>query len=195
MFELLRRTRTGPPFVLHGKGGIYRGGSGGLPMASDTDEAEFEEFVKTIRRWLRREAYEICGDWYEADDLVQVALSRVHQHWDRLGRRAELGAYARRVVVRSFITERRRAHRRHEVPELISGDAASAPPSHTAVEDRALLLPALRRLGSRQRAVIILRFLHDLSVEQTAQALGCAPGTVTSQTVRALQALRRDLKK
>lgn len=180
--------------MLHGKGASIAGEAVDSHMASDSDEAEFEAFVRTIRRWLRREAYDICGDWYEADDLVQVALSRVHQHWDRLGRRAELGAYARRVVVRTFLTERRRARWRHEVPALIAADAAPAPASHAAVEDRALLLPALRRLGSRQRAVVILRFLHDLSVEQTAQALGCAPGTVTSQTVRALETLRRDLK-
>ncbi|MFY1654941.1 sigma factor-like helix-turn-helix DNA-binding protein [Solwaraspora sp. WMMB762] len=54
--------------------------------------------------------------------------------------------------------------------------------------------PALRRLGPRQRAVLALRFFHDLSVTQTAHALGCATGTVTSQTVRALAALRRDLQ-
>jgi RNA polymerase sigma-70 factor (sigma-E family) len=163
-------------------------------MTSDADEMEFEAFVRTIRRWLRREAYDICGDWHEADDLVQVALCRVYRSWDQLDRRAELGAYARRVVVRSFLTERRRSRWRHEVLALVAADAVLAPGSHTAVDDRAMLLPALRRLGSRQRTVATLRFLQDLSVEQTAQALGCTPGTVTSQTVRALKTLRHYLQ-
>lgn len=163
-------------------------------MNSDVNEAEFEGFVQAIRHWLRREAYDICGDWHEADDLVQMALCKVYQRWDRLDRRTELGAYARRVVVRSFLTERRRSRWRHEVATLVAADAVLAPGSHTAVDDRALLLPALQRLGARQRAVVTLRFLRDFSVEQTAQALGCSTGTVTSQTVRALETLRRDLQ-
>lgn len=163
-------------------------------MTSDVDEVEFETFVQAIRGWLRWEAYEICGDWHEADDLVQVALCKVYQRWNWLDRRAELGAYARRVVVRSFLTERRRQRWRREVQGLGATDAVQAPGSHTAVDDRAMLLPALRRLGPRQRAVVTLRFLCDLSVHQTARALGCAAGTVTSQTLRALESLRRDLQ-
>ncbi|ROP31299.1 SigE family RNA polymerase sigma factor [Couchioplanes caeruleus] len=162
-------------------------------MSSDPNEVEFEVFARVIRRWLRRQAYDICGDWHEADDLVQVALLKIHQRWDRLHRRAELGAYAHRVVLRSFLTERRRAYWSREVALPGMTDVMPAPDRNTAVEDRARLLPALRRLGARQRAVVTLRFLGDLSVEQTAQVLGCTPGTVTSQTVRAIEALRRDL--
>ncbi|MDG4790216.1 SigE family RNA polymerase sigma factor [Micromonospora sp. WMMD1102] len=163
-------------------------------MESDVNDVEFEAFVQAMRSWLRREAYHICGDWHEADDLVQVALCTVYQRWDRLDRRAELGAYVRRVVLRRYLSERRRLRWRYEVPTLLAADAVSSPGSHTAVDDREMLLPALRRLGPRQRAVVTLRFLCDLSVEQTARALGCASGTITSQTVRALDALRRDLR-
>ncbi|WFE22480.1 SigE family RNA polymerase sigma factor [Solwaraspora sp. WMMD937] len=163
-------------------------------MTSDASVVEFEAFVRVIRRWLRREAYDICGDWHEADDLVQVALWNVYQRWDRLERRAELGAYARRAMVRSFLTERRRSRWQREVPLSVAADAVQAMDSHTSVDDRSILLPALRRLGSRQRTVVTLRFFRDLSVEQTARALGCAPGTVTSQTVRALETLRHHLQ-
>ncbi|GLI03356.1 SigE family RNA polymerase sigma factor [Phytohabitans aurantiacus] len=162
-------------------------------MASDVDQAEFEAFVQAIRPWLRGEAYAICGDWHEADDLVQVALCLVYQHWDRLERRTELGAYSRRIVLRSFLSERRRSRWRHEVATAVGIDAATRA-SDTAVDDRQMLLPALRRLGPRQRAVVVLRFLGDFSVEQTARALGCTTATVTSQTVRALDALRRNLR-
>jgi RNA polymerase sigma factor (sigma-70 family) len=57
------------------------------------------------------------------------------------------------------------------------------------------LADAMRRLGPRQRAVVILRFWADLSVEQTAAALGCSTGTVTSQTHRALLTLRHTLSR
>ncbi|MFV2009844.1 MULTISPECIES: SigE family RNA polymerase sigma factor [unclassified Micromonospora] len=165
-------------------------------MAHDADEVEFERFVRLIRHWLRKEAYDICGDWHEAEDLVQIALFKMYQHWNRLDRRTALGAYARRIVVRNFLTERRRPRWRHEsaTTSITTTDIALAPTPHTAVDDRVYLSPALRRLGPRQRAVLALRFFHDLSVTQTAHALGCATGTVTSQTVRALAALRRDLQ-
>lgn len=174
-----------PAIALHGERGIL--------MADDVSRLEFDDFARSIRRWLRAEAYHLCGDWFESDDLVQIALCKLQQRWDRLDRHNELGAYARRIVVHSLLTERRRARWRLEVSTPIEADAVANSAAYAAVEDRAVLLPALQRLGSRQRAVLALRFLHDLSVEQTAQTLGCSPGTVTSQTVRALASLRRDL--
>ncbi|WFE40923.1 sigma factor [Micromonospora sp. WMMD998] len=61
-------------------------------MTNGIDEVEFEGFVRSIQYWLRREAYDICGDWHEAEDLVQATLFRVYQRWSRLDRRAGLGA-------------------------------------------------------------------------------------------------------
>ncbi|KAB1922060.1 SigE family RNA polymerase sigma factor [Micromonospora sp. ALFpr18c] len=162
-------------------------------MAGVVNEVEFEAFVQASRAWLRHEAYYICGDWHVADDLVQVALCKLYQRWDRLSRRAALGAYARRVILRSYLSERRRLRWRCEVVALATVDIVSSEDPQSAVDDRQMLLKALRRLGPRQRSVVMLRFLDDLSVEQTARALGCAPATVTSQTARALSALRRAL--
>ncbi len=163
-------------------------------MESRRNEAEFERFARTIRRWLRREAYDVCGDWHEADDLVQVALYQIYRNWSRLDRRDGLGAYARRVVVHSFISERRRKRWRHEVLALEAVETEQSAAPQVDVDVRVALLPALKRLGSRQRAVLTLRFLRDLSVEETARELGCATSTVTSQTVRALNTLRRDVE-
>lgn len=162
-------------------------------MAGSGENVEFNLFVTSNRSRLHREAYRICGDWHEADDLVQMTLFRLHLHWGRLSRRTALGAYTRRVLVRTFLTEHRRAHWRCETTALVPCELAEWSFALASVDDRMMLLPALRRLGPRQRAVVTLRFFHDLSVEQTARVLGCTPGTVTSQTVRALDTLRRDL--
>jgi RNA polymerase sigma factor (sigma-70 family) len=168
--------------------------SRGKPMANRANESSFEAFAEAIRRWLRHEAYCICGDWYEADDLVQMSLWKIYRRWPHLQRHVELRAYARRVVVSSFLTERRRSRWRYEFTTSKTHDWGQVATGHRAVEDRSVLLAAMNRLGARQRAVLSLRFVQDLSVEQTARALGCAPSTVTSQTVRALATLRRDLK-
>jgi len=56
-----------------------------------------------------------------------------------------------------------------------------------------VLLPAVMDLPLRPRAVLVLRYFQDLSVEQTASALGCSTGTVKSQTHHALTKLREAL--
>ena len=67
-----------------------------------------------------------------------------------------------------------------------------APPSAgpDGVTDRLTIVALLAELPARRRAVLVLRYFCDLSVEQTAEALGCSTGTVKSQTARALDALR-----
>ena len=93
----------------------------------------------------------------------------------------------RTTLVRCWIDESRRPWRRHErtaetVPETVAAPQPSA--------DVAVVVDVLRRLPPRQRACLVLRFLEDWSVEQTAQALRCSTGTVKSQTSRALDAIR-----
>ena len=77
------------------------------------------------------------------------------------------------------------------MPEVLGG---SAPDGLTAVGDdherRLLLREALARLTPKQRAVLVLRYYEDLTETQAAAVLGCAPGTVKSQTRHALERLR-----
>ncbi|GAA2697820.1 sigma-70 family RNA polymerase sigma factor [Actinoplanes palleronii] len=146
-------------------------------MADEAHEANFEVFAQRIRRWLRYEAYRVCKDWHEADDLVQMALWKIYQRWLRLRRHTELQAYARQVVMSIFLTERQRSRWRYEITTAAMVDSGPVVNSRHAVEDRSLLSAAMRQLGDRQRAVLSLRFIRDLSVEQTARILGCAPST------------------
>jgi len=150
-------------------------------------EEELEQFVQGRYLALRRTAYLLCGDWHRAEDLVQGTLVKVVVAARR--RRVDsLDAYSRQVLLRLFLDENRRLWRRREKswaePLEVADDRGG---------DRDLrltVLSALRGLPPRQRAVVVLRYWEDRSVEETAALLGVAPGTVKSQGSKALAALR-----
>ena len=114
--------------------------------------------------------------------------------WSRWGRLDSTGldTYLRRTITNTFLTSaRRRSHGRllmRLLPMERSVDSEDA-----AVAQREDLAAALRRLPPRQRVVIALRYIEDLPVNEVAEALGCSPGTVKTQTSRGLAALRRHL--
>jgi RNA polymerase sigma-70 factor (sigma-E family) len=155
-----------------------------------SDVTGYREYVAGRLDQLRRTAYLLCGDWHTADDLVSTALVKLLRHWRRVAQMDNIDAYARRVLLRAWLDERRRPWRRErvhaEVPEPASGPESD-------VTDRLAVLALLAELPARRRAVLVLRYFCDLSVEETAEALGCTAGTVKSQTARGLDALRTRL--
>jgi RNA polymerase sigma-70 factor (sigma-E family) len=153
-----------------------------------TDDADFTEFVRANSRALLRTAFRLTGDRGLAEDLLQTALTTTYLRWSRIEHRAAL-PYTRRVLVNTATSWWRRMAWRSErprgdVPDLVVEVITDA------LDDRATVIAAVRRLPPRQRAVIALRFLEDLSEAETARLLGCSPGTVKSQSHRALAKLR-----
>lgn len=155
-------------------------------VAQDEDEA-FRAFVGDHLPRLRRIAYLICGDWHLADDVVSTVLVKLYTRWARLSPVGNLDAYVRTMLVRAVIDERRRPWRREEA---VVAPPDAEPLTGTEPVVRLVLRDALAQMPAKRRAVLVLRFFEDLSVEETAEALGCAEGTVKSQTARALSALR-----
>ena len=101
-------------------------------------------------------------------------------------------AYVRRMLTNALVSSRRRAAWLHEVPSDAMPEAVEDA-IEVGVIDRSLLWPLISALPARQRAVIVLRYYEDLTEAQIADVLGCAPGTVKSQTSAAMKALRRAL--
>jgi RNA polymerase sigma-70 factor (sigma-E family) len=155
---------------------------------ADHNDTAFVEYVSSRLLHLRRTAYLLCGDWSRGDDLVQRALTDVYVRWARVREASNVDGYVRTVLVHRFVDEQRRGWARVRLLGTI--------PDRPAVDtsDPAIgldLRSALVKLPPRQRAVLVLRFFCDMSVEQTAEALGCATGTVKSQTSLGLAAMRR----
>ncbi|MDT5040203.1 MAG: hypothetical protein QOE51_1188 [Actinoplanes sp.] len=151
-----------------------------------SSEAKFLRFVANASPALLRAAYALTGQQQAAEDLVQTALERVALNWRKL---TEPYAYARRVMYHQHISWWRR-FRRQEVPVAEHVERAGAGDLSGEVALRGDLLTALDQLGPRQRAVLVLRYLEDRSIEETAELLGCSTGTVRSQASRALLRLR-----
>lgn len=158
---------------------------------SPDDEREFGDYVVARSTRLCEFAYLLCGDWHSAQDAVQTALARLYVVWGRLHSRESLDPYVRRIVLRTVIDERRLARSRREA-------AWAEPPIEPrlndvteATGDRLVVLEALAQIPPRQRAVLVLRYWEDQSVQEVAEALGCSTGTVKSQAARGLQTLRQ----
>ncbi|MGX6608069.1 SigE family RNA polymerase sigma factor [Micromonosporaceae bacterium Da 78-11] len=156
-------------------------------MRSDL-EREYVEYVRERLPRLHRTAYLLCADAFQADDIVQTTLTALYVNWQRVCAVDNLDGYVHRIMMRRYLDERRRGWARvllgDRVPEL------SVTAAGPGVEERDALVAALRTLPKGQRAVVVLRYFGDLSVEATAKALGCSEGNVKSQCSRGLATLR-----
>ncbi|HET9140001.1 SigE family RNA polymerase sigma factor [Actinophytocola sp.] len=154
---------------------------------SDRD-TEFVAYFASRSGAMRGTAYLLCGDWHRAEDLTQATFVKLYRAWRGISGRDRLDAYTRQTLVRTFISDGRRGWFRRE--QVVAAMPEPAPAGPAAAEDRHVLLGALAQVPPRQRAVLVLRYWEDLSVEETARLLKCSTGTVKSQAARGLQTLR-----
>jgi RNA polymerase sigma-70 factor (sigma-E family) len=154
---------------------------------------EFDEFVRERSTALLRMAYALTGDHGHAEDLLQTALLRTARRWSSARNAPE--AYARQVLA-NLCRDRVRWLRRRPRESVLADATESQNRADTLdamaeqIGQRRSLIQALADLPEAQRHVVVLRFLEDLSVAETAELLGIAQGTVKSYTARALASLR-----
>nr|WP_300047888.1 SigE family RNA polymerase sigma factor [uncultured Nocardioides sp.] len=151
-------------------------------------QEEFEEFAVARTPQLYRAAWLMCGDAHRAEDLVQETLAKVYVRWHRrLGGPIEHPvAYAHTTLTRTYISaQRRRSNHETPVDDLPEGVEQRGDADTTLA-----LRAALAQLAPLDRAVLVMRFLEDVSVADTADALGLSPGAVRNRTLRALDRLR-----
>jgi RNA polymerase sigma-70 factor (sigma-E family) len=152
-------------------------------------DEEFRSFVAARRSALVRTATLLCGDEHFAEDLTQIALTKLYVAWQR-ARRLNVDAYVRRILVNALIDEKRRPFAKRESARADVPERSRPDDDQPSVDPEDALLIALARLAPRMRTAVVLRHVHDLSVEETADAMGCSTGTVKSQTARGLDKLR-----
>jgi RNA polymerase sigma-70 factor (sigma-E family) len=156
----------------------------------EDDERSFADFVSREQAGLLRLAVLLAGDRGHAEDLVQTALIKVYRHWPRISADGPPTAYVRRVLVTSHTSWRRRLSTTEQVVETLP-DRADDGVGHADPDEE--LRAALRSLPPRMRTAVVLRYYADLSLQQTAEAMGCSASAVDTQTSRGLARLRAAL--
>ena len=146
-----------------------------------------DQFCNEIRGRLVGSLTVYCGDRLVAEELAQDALVRAWERWDTVGAMASPEAWTYRTAFNLASSRyRRRAAERRARQRL---DTLRPPGTDQPAVDHHVR-DAVQALPPRQRAVIACRFFLDLSVEDTASLLECAPGTVKAATSQALSTLR-----
>ena len=162
--------------------------------AQHGDQRAFEALARADSPRLHRVAYGVLRDSESAEDATQRALVDIWRDIRRLRDPARYEAWSYRILVHACYRE---ARKRRDLPCIADVPAADVPAAVDAfgqVDDRDQLERGFRQISVEHRTVIVLRCLLDMPMEQVADALGVAPGTVGSRLHRALRALRAALE-
>ena len=154
----------------------------------DQAESEFLAFCRRLHPRLVSTLALHCGQLEVAEELAQETLVRVWERWSTVRFADSPEAWTFRVALNlSSSAGRRRSLERRvaaSYPIAVVDDDPSGP---LAVRQ------ALMTLAPRQRAAVLLRYFVDLSVDDTAAAMRCAPGTVKALTSQGIDRLRDHL--
>lgn len=150
--------------------------------------AEFTEFASLRAPHLYRSACLLTsGDTHLAEDLVQETLGRMYTLWNRASTIDNPAGYAQTVLTRTYLSHRRRRSATERPVGQLPDRAAAAGPDPAV---RVALLNALAALSPKDRAVVVLRYWEDRSIQETADVMHVSSAAVRTRSVRALARLR-----
>lgn len=155
-------------------------------VTPETETLTVAEFVDAQLPALRRFAFALCGHTEQAEDLVADALKEVFGRWSQI---QFPRAYARKVITLRYLNSQRAkrvadSHRN----ELLARDYV--PDRSDEIDNRVDLASALMALAPQVRAVLILRYLEDRSIAETAEILSRPQGSIRRIAFEGIQALR-----
>lgn len=150
------------------------------------ETAEFDAFYVATSHRLLGQLFAMTGDRGEAEDALQEAYIRAWQHWPKISKYENPEGWVRSVAFKLCVnawwkTRNRLAAHWRAAPRADAGPELGP--------DLAALVQAMRLLPERQRRVLVLHYVADLTVEQIARETGMAAGTVKSHLSRGRTAL------
>ena len=162
-----------------------------VTMAQQGDQVAFAAINEASQQRLKNVAYRILRDHSRAEDATQQALVDIWQSLPRLRDPARFDAWSYRFVVRACHHEAKRLGR---IPTaILHPQDVVARDDMSSIADRDLLERGFAGLSFDHRAVVVLHYYLDLTMEDTAEALGISLGTAKSRLSRAMAKLRAAL--
>jgi RNA polymerase sigma-70 factor (ECF subfamily) len=158
------------------------------------DQAAFAEIASATYARLRSLAYGILRDRSLAEDAVQQAMLDAWRNLPKLRDAARFEAWAYRLTVNACYVESRRAKRWMPNLAMDSKREPLARDEIGPIADRDLLDRGFRTLPVEQRAVLVLRHVVGLPLDEVARTLGIPAGTARSRLYRALQSMRASIE-
>jgi len=161
-----------------------------VATATKAQGLDFSEFFVREHLRLGGAIYLLTGDREEAEDLVQEALARAYERWDRVSHMAEPAGYVYRIASN---LHRRRSHARGRLRPLVDRPGLQGSDPVDAADARLDLLAALAMLPRDQRETLVLVEMFGFDAETAAQALGIKAVSVRVRLHRARLRLREVL--
>ncbi len=159
-----------------------------VTRAQQGDEVAFAAITQASHGRFKQVAYRILRDRHLAEDAMQQALIDIWRKLPRLRDPARFDAWSYRFLVHACYAEAKR--HRDRFGGLPPEREPSQPDGSALVSDRDQLERGFARLSLDHRAVLVMRFYLDLTIEDTADALGISQGTAKSRLNRAMKKLR-----
>lgn len=152
-------------------------------------EQRFAEILQETSGFLRQIAFLLVGNWPDAEDLLQSAYLKAVRYMDRVCEVDVPALYLKRILVRTHIDQ----HRQRRLVEVVTDTVPDVSVPDNSNDEKWAVRAALALVPDSQRQILVMRFFADMSVSDTAAALGCSEGNVKSQTSRGLATLAAHL--
>jgi len=154
---------------------------------------EFDDLAKHLGAELMRYAYETSRNLEDAKDIVQRALLKAWVVFREGARPQNARAWLYRIVHNEAANHARGGRVRREAGALRRSEARAETPDHRLAAELGEVLEAIRELPASFRDAVILHFMQNLSIAETAEVLDVPLGTAKSQIARGLEHLRTRL--
>jgi RNA polymerase sigma-70 factor, ECF subfamily len=154
-------------------------------VPSETGADSFGAFYGAAVMRVVRHCYALTGSLPDAQDIAQEAFARAWQRWASVSQCDSPEAWVRKVATNLATSRWRRDRTARAAARRLAGEQVTGEISPTTVA----LVTGLRTLPERQRVVLVLHYLADLSVDQIAADLGCPAGSVKAWLSRGRAAL------
>lgn len=171
-------------------------------MAKCDGDGEWENLFRQYHDLVFKTAYLMLDDAQRAEDILQEVFIKVHKSWDSYdSRKGSVATWLHRITINECISERRKNHLASvsleslQVQGLDPPDVNSKQPDELVAgrQEKESMQRAIRALDARHRAVLVLRYFHDMSYEEIAVTLNIPLGTVKSRINAGIRMLRAEL--